>query len=216
MVIMTIVLKILAILICILLSLLIALIFIPFEYSLNSQIKESISFEAKVLWMFHLLKANFLKEESGLKINFFIGNKRIFSIDPTKKSNHSKKEKKHNKKSNKNNKKFFKQNFLSYAISYFKDILKIIKPKGIEIKGAYGFYDPSITGLLSGFIPIFEQIIPSSDIKLQPIFDDEFIDIKANIWGKIILFSLIYRTLKFILKKEVRKTLFKKSKTVET
>ncbi|WML37364.1 hypothetical protein [Clostridium sp. OS1-26] len=84
MVIMTIVLKILAILIYILLSLLIALIFIPFEYSLNSQIKESISFEAKALWMFHLLKANFLKEESGLKINFFIGNRRIFSIDPTK------------------------------------------------------------------------------------------------------------------------------------
>lgn len=213
MIVATILLKILVILICILLTLLIALMLIPFEYSLNSQINESISFEAKILWMFHLIKVNFLKEESGLKINFFIGNKGIFSIDPTKKSKYNKKEKKHKKKSNKN---FFKQSFLSCVISYFKDILKIVRPKGIYIKGVYGFYDPSITGFLSGFIPILEQVIPSSDINLQPIFDDEIIDIKASIWGKIILFFIGYRTLKFILKKEVRKTLFKKSKTVET
>lgn len=210
MIVVAILLKIVLISICIL----IALMFIPFEYSLNSQINESVTVEGKILWMFHLIKVAFLKEESGFKINFFVGNKRIFSIDPTKKSKYNKKEKKHKKKSNKN---FLKKNFISCVIYYFKDTLKIIKPKGMYIKGVYGFYDPSITGFLSGIIPILEQIIPLSDIKLQPIFEDEIIDIKASVWGKIILFFVGYKTLKFILKKEVRKTLFKKkSKTVET
>lgn len=212
----TILLKILAVLLCILLSLLIVLMFIPFEYSLKSRISEVINFEAKIFWMFHLLNISFSKEDSHSKVNFFIANKRLFSMDPTKKSKYNKKEKKHNKKLSKQNKNFFKRKFLSYVISYFKDIFKIIKPKSVEIKGIYGFYDPSITGFLCGLTPILAQIIPVSNINLQPVFDDEIIDIEASMCGKIILFFIIYRTLKFILKKEVRKILFKKSKTAET
>lgn len=213
MILVSILLKILVILLCILLILLIAFMLIPFEYNLNLKVNENISFEAKLLWLFHLTKVNFLKEDSSFKINFFILNRRIFSINPSKKPKVNVKEKKHKKKLGKS---FFKKDFLTYAIYYFKDILKIIKPKMVEIKGIYGFYDPSITGILSGLIPIIEQSIPNSNIKIQPIFDDEIIEIEANIWGKVILFSIIYRTLRFILKKEVRRILFKKSKTVET
>lgn len=216
MIIVTIVLKVLILLLCVLLTLFIVLMIIPFEYSLNLKISEDIDFQTKILWMFQMIKISFLKEKSNLKIDFFLINKKVFSIRPTQKFKQKKKEKKYKKESNKGNKSFFKQNFINYAISYFKDILKIVRPKKVEIKGGYGFYDPSITGFLSGFIPILEQIIPSSDIKLQPVFDNEIIDVKVTLWGKMILFFIAHRTIKFILKKEVRKTLFKKPKTIET
>ncbi|AWI06370.1 DUF2953 domain-containing protein [Clostridium drakei] len=211
-------LKVLGILLCIILFILALLLFIPFKYNLYYNINDSSNFEGTILWLFNLFKIKALQEEN-FKITLFIGNKAIRVISE---SEHSeiKEVKNDNKKSKKtktnNIKSFMEKKFLSCVFSYFKDMLKIVKPDEVKINGVYGFDDPCITGLLSGFIPIIAQVIPHSYINLNPVFDDDVIDIKASMCGKTFLFLMVFRTLKFILKKDVRKILLKKSKTSET
>ncbi|NMM63356.1 DUF2953 domain-containing protein [Clostridium sp. P21] len=211
-------LKILLILMCVILSLLILVMFVPFKYNLNSHINEIVKIEGIILWMFNLFKIKILQEEN-LKITFFIGNKVIYVISE-KENLESEEVKPDNKKVTEskttNIKDFIKKKFISCVLSYFKDMLKIIKPDEIRIKGVYGFDDPCITGLLCGFIPIISQIIPHSDINLNPVFDDDVINIKTSICGKVFLFLIAFKTLKFVLKKDIRKILLKKSKTSET
>ncbi len=202
-----------------LLSLIIFLMFIPFQYAVNCKIKEDLYLNAGISWLFHLIKIEFIKEGQKFKTCFFIMNKCIsFKKDNKPKEKKKKKDKKSKgKKSNLLTRDILSKKIIGYAISYFGDILKIISPEVVELKGVYGFYDPSITGILCAFMPILNKIIPSAKIDLQPIFDDDNIDVEINIAGKIILFFIVYRTLKLILKKEIRKILFKKkSKTLET
>lgn len=208
-------LKVLGILLCIILFILALLLFIPFKYNLYYNINDSSNFEGTILWLFNLFKLKASQEEN-FKITLFIGSKAIYVISE---SGHSenKEVKDDNKKTKTTNiKNFIEKKFLSCVLSYFKDMLKIIKPDEIKINGVYGFDDPCITGLLSGFIPIIAQVIPHSHINLNPVFDDDVIDIKAIMCGKTFLFLMVFRTLKFILKKDVRKILLKKSKTSET
>jgi hypothetical protein len=205
-------LKLLKLILCILLSLIIFLMFIPFKYIVNCKIKEDLYLNASVSWLFHLLRIKFIKEGKNFKTCFFIVSK-CFSFE---KENKHKGKKSKGKKNNLINKENLSKKVIGCAISYFSDILKIISPEIIELKGVYGFYDPSITGILCAFIPIL-NIIPNAKINLQPVFDDDNMDVEINICGKIILFFIAYRTLKLILKKEIRKLLFKKkSKTIET
>lgn len=214
-------LKLLKLILCILLSLIILLMFIPFQYIVNCKVKEDLCLNASVSWLFHLLKIKFVKEGKNFKTCFFIMNKSFSFKNDNKPKEKKENKKKINKKSkskkcNLINKDNLSKKIIGYAISYFADILKIISPKMIELKGVYGFYDPSITGMLCAFIPIL-NIIPNAKIDLHPIFDDDNIDVEINICGKIILFFIAYRTLKLILTKEIRKFLFKKkSKIIET
>ena len=67
-----------------------------------------------------------------------------------------------------------------------------------------------------GIIPIVSNLIPSSDINLEPVFDDEIIDINCEIYGKVSLFIIIIKTLRFILKKNNRVKLFRNLKKSET
>ncbi|MBC2580498.1 DUF2953 domain-containing protein [Clostridium sp. DJ247] len=113
-------------------------------------------------------------------------------------------------------KKYFDKKFLCYTISYLKSILSIIKPYYIKIDGTYGLEDPSTTGMLCAFISILSQITPSTEINLNPNFDEEVLNIKLIVYGKIFLLLLLIKTLRFLLSKEIRKKVFKKSKTAET
>ena len=100
--------------------------------------------------------------------------------------------------------------------NYFKDIINIVKPKYFRISGVYGFEDPSLTGMLLGLISIIQGAVPNAQIYVNPEFEEETINIEAEIYGNIKICVICYRTLKLIIKKEVRQILFKKSKTAET
>ena len=127
-----------------------------------------------------------------------------------------KKENLKSKKSNFNIMDYVQGEFKYDLFHYFKDIVNIIKPKRIKISGVYGFDDPSLTGMACGIIPIVSSFIPTSDINVQPVFDDEIIDIHCVIYGRISLIIAIIKTLKFIHKKDNRRKIFKKQKKIET
>ena len=65
--------------------------------------------------------------------------------------------------------------------------------------------------MICGIIPLISNLIPKSDINLQPVFDDEIIEIECDVHGKISLLSAIVKTLKLIFKKNNRQKIFKKA-----
>ena len=108
------------------------------------------------------------------------------------------------------------KNLIIELFKYFKDIINIVKPKYFRISGVYGFEDPSLTGMLLGVISIIKGAVPKAQIYVDPVFEEETINIEAEIYGDIKGCVVCYRTIKLIIKKDVRQNLFKKSKTAET
>lgn len=189
----------------------ILLIIIPFKYEISAKTLTKDQFIIlDVFCIFKLLRIRLSVVDNNLTLSFFITNNLIFTQYLQQGSNNrirnTKRVYKHILK------KHFSRMFLSCLLSYLKDIFIIIKPSRIKIHGTYSFQDPSITGILSGFILIANNVIPFTNISLQPSFDGEKININADISGQILLLTIILKTLKFILKREVRKSLFKKSK----
>lgn len=205
-----------------LLTLLFLILIIPFEYEFNGKFNEKITLEVNILWMFKILKSRISRNDGENQFTLFIGDRQVITkkIENSEK-NKGKKYKEESKKKDKSEadnsvKEYFQRKFLSDIWKYFKDIIKIITPSKIKIYGEYGFQDPSITGMLCGYIPLIAALIPNRDIRLEPIFDDEILDIDVSISGRIVLGVILIRTARFMLTETIRKKIFKKRKKVET
>ena len=212
MIVMLIIFKILLILFFILLSILLLALFIPFEYLLNGKIHDSVEGKAEIRWIFGLIKIIICKYEEKPEIKIIICglniyNKKLIKRINTKKNKKSKKE--HKPRTN------IGKKLIIELFKYFKDIINIIKPKYFRISGIYGFDDPSLTGMLLGLISIIKGAIPNAQIYVKPDFEEENINIEAEICGDIKVCVIGYRTLKLLIKKEVRQILFKKSKLLK-
>jgi uncharacterized membrane protein len=212
------ILKILIILMLILLSILALIIFVPFKYSLEGKVDGGIGGSVETRWLFGLVKFLVYKYGDKPEIKIVICGLKIFSkkLIEDKETKEKKSDKKEKfKKKSKSKRSFGKDLFIEF-FKYFKDIINIVKPKYFKISGVYGFEDPSLTGILLGIISIIKEAVPKAQIYVEPNFEEEFINIEAEIYGDIKVYVICYRTLKLIIKKEVRKFLFKKSKTAET
>lgn len=212
-------LKILIVLIIILFSILLLILLVPFEYFMKGQIDRTIGGLIETKWLFGLIKVSIYKYEDNPEVKISICGLNVY-IQKLIKEDDEKKEKKADKKEKSQKKSSLKRrlskDLLLEIFKYFKDIINIVKPKYFKISGVYGFEDPSLTGMLLGIISIIKGAVPKARIDIEPDFEEEFISIEAEIYGDIKVSLVCYRTLKLIIKKEVRKFLFKKSKTVET
>jgi len=191
-------------------------IIIPFEYEFKTKIDEKIMAGANLSFFKKLLIVTMTYENKETLFLIKVFGLPIIRKKIKKSSRKIKKEKLKKKKNDFNIKDYIQGEFIKDLISYFKDIINITKPKKIKINGTYGFDDPSLTGMACGIIPIVSNFIPTSDIDLQPVFDEEIIDIYCEIYGRISLLVAIIKTLKFVLKKNNRKKIFKKVKKSET
>ncbi|WP_160686411.1 DUF2953 domain-containing protein [Clostridium sp. C2-6-12] len=213
-----IILKIFFILMLILLSILVLTLFIPFNYCMNGKIEGHIVGGVDIRWLFGLVKVIVCKYEDKPEIKLVFCGLNIFSkklIEDNEK-NQKKPDKKEKSKKKYKSKRSFGKDLLIEFFKYFKDIINIVKPKYFKISGAYGFEDPSLTGMVLGIISIIKGAVPKAQIYVEPDFEEELINIEVEINGDIKVYVICYRTLKLIIKKEIRKFLFKKSKTVET
>ena len=216
---MLIILKILIVLICILLLILMIILFIPFKYFMNGKIDDIIGGHTEVRWIFGLVKVIVYKYEDEPQIKISICGLNVYSRKLIEENNEKKVEKASKKKRKKKefkSKRNIGRNLLVEFFKYFKDIINIVKPKYFKISGVYGFEDPSLTGMLLGIISIIKGAVPKAQIYVEPDFEEELINIDVEINGDIKACVICYRTLKLIIKKEVRKFLLKKSKIAET
>ena len=219
MIVMLIIFKILFVLLCILLSILLLILFIPFEYFLNGEINDSTGGTVEIRWIFGLFKFIICKYEDKPEVNIIACGLSIYNRKLTKENNENKQKKSSKHKKNKKRskpKRSIGKNLIVDLFKYFKDIINIVKPKHFMISGVYGFEDPSLTGMLLGVISIIKGAVPNAQIYVNPVFEEEAINIKGEIYGDIKGCVVCYRTIKLIIKKDVRQYLFKKSKTAET
>ena len=200
--------------VCLIFIMFMSMLFIPVKYKGKVYIRDDFSGEAYITWLFGLIKFNIFKREEDSKIRMkFVFCGANISINKHKKNKHATKEKK--EKSKKKNQ--FSRKLISIFYNYLKDILGILKPEHFSVVGTYGFEDPSITGIICAFIGIINGAFPMSRINLKPVFEEEDNDIKIEVYGSIINCVIVARTLKLIMKKEVRKIIFsKKEKKCET
>lgn len=213
-----IILKILLILMLILLSILTLILFIPFKYFINGKIDGSIGGGAEIRWLFGLVKVFVCKYGDKPEIKVVICGVKVFSkklIEDNEKKERKPGKKEKSKKRSKPKRSLGKDLLLEF-FKYFKDVINIVKPQYFKISGVYGFEDPSLTGMLLGIISIIKGGVPNAHIYVESDFDEVLINIEIEIKGDIKVCVICYRTLKLIIKKEVRKFLFKKSKTAET
>lgn len=198
-----------------LIAIIMVLSLIPFEYCAKGLINnQKIIAKAHLKYLFGLVKFNVDKGENNLNFSIAVCGIKFKLKD--REQIKAKKNKKTKKiKSRKQNKKaskleYIKADIIKLIYKYFKEIIYILKPKYIKIYGCYGFKDPSLTGFFSGSICIIKNIFKDSDISLQPVFEDEVLDIKGKISGQIYLCVIVYKTLRLILNKKIRKNLLKK------
>ena len=203
--------KILLILLCILLSVILLILFIPFDYFLNGKINDGAEGKAQIRWLFGLIRIIICESEDKPEMEIIICGLNIYNKKFIKENNVKK-----NKKNDSNSKRDIGMNLMIELFRYFKDILNIVKPKYFRISGVYGFEDPSLTGMLLGVTSIIKGAVPSAQIYVNPDFEEENINIEAEIYGDIKVCVIGYRTLKLIIKKDIRQKLFKKSKAAET
>lgn len=199
---------ILQIILLIILGLIFLILLAPFKYSALMLINEKNNINLYLNWV--IMKVEFLIEEKKPNIKIYILGKRVRSISPIAKKAKLK-DKSEKKKTGMPSKDFFVEMF-----SLIKEVFNILKPKELILRGTYGFEDPSITGILNIIVIFIADAMPWAQIDLNPVFEEEVIQVEIRTYGSVRLIIFIPLMLKYVLKKEVRKVLFHKSKKIET
>ncbi|NLX90175.1 MAG: hypothetical protein GXZ07_01040 [Firmicutes bacterium] len=97
--------------------------------------------------------------------------------------------------------------FLKNLLTFSREILRMIGPESLELQGKVGFEDPCYNGWLAALNWFFKTSIPMQKVKvdLEPVWEEEYVDVAVSISGKVIVCLILYRTIKFLLAAETRK-----------
>lgn len=217
------ILNILIIILMIILIIIMGFLILPIEYSAGGRAEENLYGEVNIRCLGGLIGFYGSKDDVEDKVKFKLSLCGIkFNIKPNIPSKNTDvlktkiKKKVQNKSKSKYEKRSFSKDAIKICINYFKDILRITKPNNVEIIGVYGFEDPSVTGIICGLISIINEFVPKNNINLQPVFDDTALDINLKVHGKVFLSNVAFKSLRFIMKKDIRKLIFpKKIKNVK-
>lgn len=199
--------KILIALLIFLLLITVLIIIIPVKYNVNYKLSDKSygTIKIKLLWGFLSIVYDNKNEHGGLKILIFGFIKMYIKT----KAHEENKDKETNSKKNKKFKlKNINTYFLKKLMGYILDMIGILKPRIFKIDGAFGFYDPSNTGIVCACIPLVTSLFPALKINLEPVFHDEILDINIICKGKVNIISAILKTVVFVKEKSIRKVLF--------
>lgn len=219
MLILLIILKILLYLLLFILGLALLMLLIPINYSGQVMAADGFKAEIAVGWAWKLLGINAEMKGEAVDITLRVLNKRIYRFkgEKTVDNEEAGKEPEEKKKAKKQGKDLGIKDIADKALieelfDYFKRVIGIVKPKYLHLYGTYGFDDPSITGIVCGGTGILKSMIPHARLGLTPDFTREVVDLDIRAEGNMVVGSLAYQTIKTVLKKPVRKILFRKKK----
>lgn len=221
MLVMLIIIKILLYLLLFIVGLLLLLLLIPFNYSGRVTAADSFKAKAAVGWAWKLLGINAELEGEAVDITFRVFDKPLYKFKsmeaqvPEEQEEKAPQQKDKGKKGGKgiSFKDITDKAFINEILEYFKRVLSIAKPKYLHLYGTYGFEDPSLTGMLCGVTGVIKGIIPHARLHLTPDFTQEIMDLDFRVEGSMAVGSLAYQTIRTMLKKPVRKILFRKKKS---
>lgn len=213
-----IIISILGYILAIILLILLAVLFIPIEYGASGyKDEEDYNLKVHVSWFFRGLAFSCILENTiWPKLNFKLFGFEVKQKRDGKSENKSeKKKKKQKEKSGKDAGKFFNKEFISKAIGAVVDVLVYLKPRVFDIQAVFGFDDPSYTGLACIVVYNIPRMGENCNIDLTPVFDEEVLKGRFNIQGRIVLATILWIALKFILSKPVRNIIFKRERKIK-
>jgi hypothetical protein len=192
-----------------------AIIVIPYRYRMYGEKFEEAQIEGSITWLFGGIKIGFrlyAKQKMQMNLTLFGLNKK-FSFKqktsrtkPTKvrEPDDTKSPKKVNRKKNTHLNEYFKPAIIKKALSVVLRILKHSLPQTLSLYAKVGLSDPMHTGLLYALKSQFYFLYEKYDIDIQPVFDEEIIEGKFLIGGRIWLPYLILVTIGFLISEPIR------------
>jgi len=202
---------------------------IPFFYEIRIMVSSKWSCFFKIEWGKAIGIKGDIKSDNIKDINIIFFNKIVqlpsgFKTKRCKKAELKQKEIEESGKGVKKSKSPLKTKFeniklvdkelIILLLKYIKKVLIILKPEVVNFDIKYGFDDPFVTGISSGFIYSFVYPFQNS-IDIEPCFDVEVFAIDGEVIGIISVGKIFIETLLFLLNKHIIKKLisFKKSET---
>lgn len=185
-------------------------LFVPVRYKLSGSCKRIISFNFKASFSPLLLfKGEWQSSIDGpLRARLVIAGINV-RLDPNKQDKEKKAKKKEKQKELPP--RFYIQNldkaFLSSCIKLVKDILMILKPSTLTIKAQIGFDEPHLTGYLAAVKGLASEWAGRSWIEIKPVWDGEYYEGYLYLEGRIILFAILIKIVRFMITKRTRQFL---------
>lgn len=199
-----------------------ALILIPYDYKFYGENLTQSQIKGTVSWLFGGLKLTFFQysrehREMSLMI---LGLSRRINIRPesTKEQNQKDSEdgdkvQRSKSKGKASNKKpfdfhtYLKRDIIQKALAFVLKILKHCQPKHLSVYVRIGFDDPMYTGFLCALHSQYAWLLDKYDLRIEPVFDEEVLEGRFSIGGRIWLAYLILATLRFLITKPIRNIL---------
>ncbi len=75
--------------------------------------------------------------------------------------------------------------FRRRGLVLIRDLFRILKPEQFSIKGKIGFAEPHYTGWLAAFSNSIKYSFHNAFIDLEPVFDDECLEIEFTLRGRL-------------------------------
>lgn len=203
------------------------LLVVPYHYRVTGEKFEKSTIEGSITWLFGGINIDFIRTFPGsfkIKLTLFQLMWHTFEPRSSQKSNkkHSFSPKDQQAKENSTNtvktseatqknkrssglaREFLKPAILKKAFSTLLKILKHFQPRTLVLNAKFGFDDPMVTGLLCGLLSQFDFLIQKHEVRVQPVFEEEILEGKILIGGRVWIPSLLMMILGFLISKPVR------------
>jgi len=186
-------------LILIVMSILILLfIFIPIRYEAGFAYHDSLSLYAAI-------KQRLIFSIAIERIN----NKYLFSLRliniplPLPRSSKKSKNKKRKPKQGSTSPKAILRNFIRNKTyqplwKFVSRLLNDFKPKQLQIKCQYGFYEPHHTAWINMLLLLIPSDSPNYQIQMEPVWNDEKLNVEGFVKGSITLAGIAWHTIRFV------------------
>jgi hypothetical protein len=192
--------------------LILILILEPIVYHMEGQKYENTLIKANISLLFGGIKIVYDKM-SGKDAQTSVT---ILGFSHRKGTGRTKKE--HEKKKRKSKRKpkvnYFKKDLLKMLFEAAGDLLSHIKPKKFEVDGAFGLGEPFDTAMLWLLILSLPLHHRNFDISLHPVFDDEVLEGRFIIEGRIVLAVILWIAVKLRLSRPVKNILKERKRKV--
>jgi len=99
----------------------------------------------------------------------------------------------------------FQKDIILHALRFLKDLIHILKPKVLIIKGKIGFYEPHHTAWLQAMVSTISELNILKNLHIDPVWDDEHFEGELTVKGQLAPIVIIFRLLKFLISKNTLK-----------
>ncbi len=97
--------------------------------------------------------------------------------------------------------------FMGNAMVLLRDILNMIKPKKVMLKGRLGFPEPHLNGWFAALLYTLKECCGEIVSDIEPVWEEEHYEFFCYIEGRLAICLLLFRALRFLLMRRTREFL---------